>query len=57
MADGNAGDAKAQRPIQDGLFTWPSERPQLIASRCSNCGELTFPKQASCPACTSRNAE
>lgn len=45
------------RPIQDGLFTWPSEHPQLIASRCTACGELTFPRQDSCPACTSRQVE
>jgi uncharacterized OB-fold protein len=46
-----------QLPIQEGLFTWPSERPQLIASKCKACGEVTFPKQASCPCCTGRNAE
>lgn len=46
-----------QRPIQDGLFTWPSERPQLIAARCRRCSELTFPYQESCPACTSREVE
>lgn len=46
-----------QRPIQDGLFTWPSDQPQLIASRCLSCGELTFPMQESCPACTSRSSE
>ena len=46
-----------QLPIQEGLYTWPSERPQLIASRCKACGEVTFPKQDSCPGCTGRNAE
>jgi uncharacterized OB-fold protein len=46
-----------QLPIQEGLFTWPSERPQLIASKCKACGEVTFPKQDSCPGCTGRNAE
>jgi uncharacterized OB-fold protein len=51
------GGAGTQRPIQDGLFTWPSEQPQLIASRCTACGELTFPRQDSCPACTSRQVE
>lgn len=51
------GGAGARRPIQDGLFTWPSESPQLIASRCTACGELTFPRQDSCPACTSRQVE
>ena len=46
-----------ERPIQEGLFTWPSKQPQLIAAQCTACGELTFPFQASCPACTSRQVE
>ena len=51
QADGDA------RPIQEGLFTWPSAAPQLIAARCAACRELTFPYQDSCPACTSRKVE
>jgi uncharacterized OB-fold protein len=42
----------AGSPVADGLFTWPSDSPQLLASRCSACGELSFPRQASCPSCT-----
>jgi uncharacterized OB-fold protein len=41
-----------QIPIHEGLFTWPAERPELLGSRCRACGELAFPAQASCPACT-----
>jgi len=41
-------------PIDQGLFTGPVDAPRLVASRCDACGELTFPRQASCPACTSR---
>ena len=41
------------RPIADRLFTWPSEKPQLIGSRCDDCGAKTFPSQAYCPRCTS----
>jgi uncharacterized OB-fold protein len=48
---------EARVPIQAGLFTWPSERPQLVASRCKACGELSFPSQASCPCCTGRDCE
>jgi uncharacterized OB-fold protein len=44
-------------PIQEGLFTWPSETPRLLASRCRACGELCFPRQDACPACTARDAE
>lgn len=46
-----------QVPIQAGLFTWPSESPQLVASRCKACGALTFPRQDGCPRCTERGAE
>ena len=38
-------------PLADGLFTWPSDDPQLIGSRCTACGATTFPQQASCPRC------
>ena len=54
---GLAGAAKNQIPIQEGIYTWPSESPQLIASKCKGCGEVTFPKQDSCPSCTGRSAE
>jgi uncharacterized OB-fold protein len=40
-----------QIPIEEGLFTWPSKDPQLIASQCGSCSEVTFPRQASCPSC------
>jgi uncharacterized OB-fold protein len=51
-------DAAVNRvPIQAGLFRWPSESPRLLASRCRACGELCFPQQESCPACTARDAE
>jgi uncharacterized OB-fold protein len=38
-------------PIQEGLFTWPAQSPQLIASRCAGCGIVSFPARGSCPAC------
>jgi len=40
---------KKQVPIIEGLFTWPSDKPQLIASRCKKCGTVSFPKAAFCP--------
>lgn len=42
-------------PIAEGLYTWPSPSPRLIASRCERCGEVAFPAQQSCPACTSES--
>ena len=45
-----AGDQP--QAIAEGLFTWPSDDPQLIGSKCPDCGEVTFPAQADCPACS-----
>jgi len=39
---------KKQVPIIKGLFTWPSDKPQLIASRCKKCRTVSFPKAAFC---------
>jgi uncharacterized OB-fold protein len=41
----------AQVPIAEGLFTWPSDEPRLIASACGDCGTVVFPAQATCPGC------
>ncbi len=43
----------AQVPVAPGIFTWPAEKPQLIGSRCSACGIITFPSQDSCARCAS----
>lgn len=42
-------------PVADGLFTWPSDEPRLIGGSCRSCGTTTFPRQGSCPRCTSRD--
>ncbi len=39
-----------QKAIAD-VFTWPSEAPQLIGSRCDDCGATTFPAEERCPRC------
>jgi uncharacterized OB-fold protein len=33
-----------QVPAMEGLFTWPSDSPRLIGSRCKSCGTYSFPK-------------
>lgn len=43
----------ARVPVAESLFTWPSDEPQLIGSRCAACGITTFPAQESCPRCAS----
>jgi len=47
----------SQRPIDEGLFTGPADAPQLVGSRCDACSEVTFPRQSSCPNCTSSKTE
>lgn len=43
-------------PVEPGLFT-EGDAPQLIGSRCGDCGVMTFPKQADCPRCTGQAME
>jgi uncharacterized OB-fold protein len=47
----------AQVPVAEGLFTWPSEAPQLIGSRFPESGVITFPAATSCPKTSSRVVE
>jgi len=41
----------ARVPVAAGVFTWPSDEPQLIGSKCAACAIVTFPAQESCPRC------
>jgi uncharacterized OB-fold protein len=43
----------AQVPVAEGVFTSDTAEPQLIGSRCTACGIVTFPAQDSCPRCAS----
>jgi uncharacterized OB-fold protein len=43
----------AQVPIAEGVFTSLDEQTQLVGSRCTACGIVTFPAQESCPRCAS----
>ncbi len=44
-------------PVAEGVFTWPSDEPRLIGSRCAACGIVTFPTQDACPRCPSTEME
>ena len=46
-----------QVPVAEGIFTFPSDAPQLIGSRCRACAIVTFPAQDSCPRCASTEME
>ena len=41
-------------PIADGLIAGTADEPELIGSACAECGTVTFPRQDSCPRCTSQ---
>ena len=45
------------RAIAEGIFTWPSNEPQLVGSKCAQCGIVTFPRQGSCPRDASTDME
>ena len=41
------------------LFTWPSDDPRLIATKCKSCGYCAFPKNFTCgnPSCKNKDVE
>ena len=45
----------ADKPLHEGLFSWPSTSPSLLGTRCMDCGEHAFPSQDSCRACSGQN--
>jgi uncharacterized OB-fold protein len=49
---------KKQYPAEEGLFTWPSDQPQLIGGKCKACNTYYFPKAyvRHKPDCADRNA-
>ena len=47
------------KPVIKGLFTWPSENPQLIGTHCLSCNSYYFPTKPTCsnPDCTEKKVE
>jgi uncharacterized OB-fold protein len=47
---------KKQIPAVEGLFTWPSKDPRLLATKCKTCGNVRFPTGSTCnnPYCTNK---
>ncbi|HPL63419.1 MAG TPA: OB-fold domain-containing protein [Syntrophales bacterium] len=39
-----AVDENKQIPAAKGVFTWPSDNPQLIGGKCRECGAIFFPR-------------
>ena len=51
-----------ERPValRQGLFTIPDrarDKPNLIGSKCSNCGLVAFPKKLTCARCLSSHSK
>lgn len=46
-----------QVPVQDGVFTWGTDEPRLLGSRCRQCGNHVFPVSTGCARCTSADME
>ncbi len=44
-------------PVADCVFTWPSDDPALLGSRCTECGNHMFPVQEGCNRCTAASTE
>ncbi len=54
----SASTTKKKVPIEEGLFYQPAspqEKPYLIGSKCSLCGNVTFPKKHVCPRCSKKD--
>jgi uncharacterized protein len=43
-------------PVRDGLFS-DGDPPALLASRCSNCGNVLFPRVDACTYCAAEDPE
>ncbi len=46
-------------PVAEGMFTWPSDDPRLMATKCKKCGDVFFPSREFCsnPKCSSQEVE
>ena len=42
-------------PVAEGLIAGTAAEPRLIGSECNACATVTFPRQDSCPRCTSED--
>lgn len=43
---------QTQKVLASDISNWPAEHPQLIGSRCDECGATVWPKQELCPSCS-----
>ena len=51
---------KEEMLLRDGLFSLPSgnnEKPRLIAGKCVQCGDISFPSKERCGKCSSSSID
>ena len=55
----NEGSARKQVAAFENLFTWSSDNPRLVATKCKSCGYCFFPKNFTCgnPNCKGKDVE
>lgn len=49
VSSSSAKKEKKKVPIIEGLFTWTTDDPRIVASRCKKCRTVSFPKTPFCP--------
>lgn len=52
MPAAEAPSAPGRVPVRQGLFV-DADPPLLVTGRCGHCGQLHFPRQHTCPYCSS----
>ena len=50
-------DIRTLQLIDPDVIGGTSAEPRLIGSECAQCGTVTFPRQRSCPRCTSEDVQ
>ena len=48
-------ETRPVRLIDPKLIAGTEQKPRLVGSACERCGTVTFPRQSSCPRCTSED--
>jgi uncharacterized OB-fold protein len=48
-------ETRTFQPIDPEVIGGTEQAPRLIGSACERCGTVTFPRQSSCPRCTSED--
>jgi uncharacterized OB-fold protein len=53
----SSGQTTTAVPFRAGLFETDAEGARLLAGRCTDCGNVMFPRTVQCPRCGSEQVE